>query len=184
MQVEIEEALDGAVGGYDAGGDGGVLRLELDFGPIFVARTFDAAADGNGETAVRSGIFGVRAESELGDLLGGERIEFLAIVLIDAESEADAVEADLYGFVGFVAEGDLDGDESGGERGFLGEGLFVLRRIEKASGGDSHAFVGFRGGGFGGWRLLGERKGACCCGCEAGDGESSCENCRLDWQGA
>lgn len=100
LQVEVEEALDGAVGGYDAGGDGGVLRLQLNFGPVFVARTFYAAAGKrDGETAMSRGIFGVRAESSFGDLLGGHGFEFLAIVFVDAQSEANAVEADFYAFV-------------------------------------------------------------------------------------
>ena len=154
LQVEIEEALDGAVGGYDAGGDAGVLRLELNFGPIFVARAFDAAAGGNGETAVGSGIFGAGTERGFGDLLGGHGVEFLAIVFVDAKSEANALEADFYGLIGVVAESDLNGEDAGSERRFLGKRLLVERGVQPGLGGDGHAFVGFEGGGVDGRRLL------------------------------
>ena len=163
LQVEVEEALHGAVRGYNTGGNGGALRLELHFGPIFIFGSFCAAADGNRKTAVRGGISGMWPKGDFGDLVGGQRIEFLETFLVDAESEANAIESDFDAFVGVVAKGYLNGEDAGSERRFLGEGLLVERSVKPRLCGDGHAFMRFESGGLDGRRLLGSGE----CGGEA-----------------
>lgn len=96
------------------------------------------------------------AESGFGDLFGGERLELLAIVFVDAKGEADAVEADLDGLGGVVAKRNLNGEKARGEGRFLGERFFVLRGVEPGPGGNGQAFVGFESGGADRRRLLSE----------------------------
>jgi len=160
LQVEVEKALHGAVRGNDAGGNSGVLGLHLHFQPVLVFGGSHAAGrKGDGQAAVRGGIFGFWTHRGVGDLVGGERFELLN-VLIDADVEANAGEADFHGFTGIITESDVDGDDAGRERRALGKWLFVLRGVEPRLSGDGHAFVRLIGGGARRRRLL--REGECC----------------------
>jgi hypothetical protein len=172
-EVEVEEALDGAVRGDDARGDLGVVGLFFEFFPVFVATGFFAGkGDGKTRAARCGGIFCFRFEDGVGELLGIERRDFLAIFFVDLNVESDFVEVDAEGFVGVVAEIYLDDEDAAIEGRFLGEFFFVLGGDGPGESGNGEAFVGFEGGGFE-RILLGLRRWwrceECCCG-DCGDG--------------
>ena len=133
LEVEVEEALDGAVGGDYAGGDGGVLRLGLKFGELF-AFVAAGGCQGDGQAAALGRVFGAGMENGFGDFFGFEWFELLAIVGVQGEAEADAVEGDFDAVVGIVAEGDLDSEDASGEGGFFGEFFFVLGSLGPGEG--------------------------------------------------
>jgi hypothetical protein len=147
LQVEVEEALDGAVGGDDAGGDGGVLGLGLQFGEFF-ALVAASGSQGDRQSAALGGVFGAGVEDGVGNFLGFEWFEFLTIVGVEVEAEADAVEGDFDAVIRIVAEGDLDGEDASGEGGFFGEFFFVLGSLRPGEGGDGDALMGLEGCGF------------------------------------
>jgi len=88
-------------------------------------------------------------------LLGSERGDFLAIVFVDLDIEADFVEVDAKRFVGVVAEIHLDGEDAAVEGRFFREFLLVLRGDGPGKRRYGKTFVGFEGGGFEG--VLGRR---------------------------
>jgi hypothetical protein len=81
-------------------------------------------------------------------LFGSERGDFLAILFVDLDVEANFVEVDAEGFVGVVAKINLDDEDAAVERGFLGEFFFVLGGGGPGESGNGEAFVGFEGCGF------------------------------------
>jgi len=143
LHVEIEEALDGAVGGDYTAGDGGVLRLVLDFLEVFAFVT--GGSDGERKPDAFGGIFGAGMQDGVGDLGGFHGLELLAIFFVEIEREADAVEADFEALIGVVAEGYLYGEDTGGEGRFFGELFFVFCGIHPRARGDGEAFVRFEG---------------------------------------
>jgi len=147
LKVEVEEALDGAMGGYHTSGDGGVLGLGLEFGEFF-AFVAAGGGQGDGQAAALGGVFGAGMENGFGDFFGFEWFEFLAIVGVQVEAEADAVEGDFDAVVGIVAKGDLDGEDASGEGGFFGEFFFVLGSLRPGKGGDGYALMGLESRGF------------------------------------
>ena len=88
-------------------------------------------------------------------MFGSERGDFLAIVFVELDVEANFVEVDAEGFVGVVAEIYLDGEDAAVEGGFLGEFFFVLGGEGPGKRRYGKTFVGFEGGGFEGVLLSG-----------------------------
>lgn len=104
---------------------------------MFVTAVFLAwKRDGEARATRRGGIFCFWFEGGVGELLGIERRDFLAIVFIELNAETDSFEVDAEGFVGVVAEINLDGEDAAVERRFLGEFFFVLRGKGPGEGGD------------------------------------------------
>ena len=144
LHVEIEEALDGAVGGDYTAGDGGVLRLVLEFLKVFAF--VRGGGDGEGKSYTFGGIFGAGMEDGVGDFGGFHGLELLAIFIVEVEREADAVETDFDALIGIVAKGYLYGEHACSEGRFFGELFFVFCGIHPRAGGDGKAFVRFEGG--------------------------------------
>ena len=148
-EVEVEKALDGAVRGENAGGDLRVVGGFFEFVPVFVASAlFCRKGDGETRAAARGGVFCFWLEGGVRALLGSERGDFLAVVFVELDVEADGFEIDAERLIGLVAEIDLDGEDAAFEGGFLGEFFFVLGGGGPGESGDGEAFVGFEGGGF------------------------------------
>ena len=92
-------------------------------------------------------------------MFGSERRDFLAVVFVDLDVEADFFEIDAKRFVGVVAEIYLDGEDAAVEGGFFGELFFVLGGGGPGERRYGKTFMGFEGGGFEG--VLGRLPGDC-----------------------
>jgi len=143
LQVEIKKALHGTMCANDTGRDLGLLRLFLKFHPVLIATAL-ATADRNGKSRSFAWILHSGLHYRVGELLGGERLHFLAIFLAELNRKTYAFEIYPKSFIRVVAELDLYRENAARVRRLLRKFILVLPGIDPGERGDGESFVGFQ----------------------------------------
>ena len=118
LQVKVQKTFDRGVRSDDAGVKAGVLSKFFVFLPMLVAT---ALGSGERERKSRLVAFYSWMQNGIGEKFGGKRREFLAIVVVEGQIQADAIETDLDAVVGIVAKIHFDRQNPGGVRRLLGK---------------------------------------------------------------
>src|SRR5579885_2393458 len=121
------------------GGNARVGRLSLEFDTILVVRFW--SANRQRKAAASGGVLGSGMKNSIGKVERRERLEFLAIVLVDLQGEPDAADSLAHRIRGIIAECDLDGNNARGQGRPLREFGFVLGVVETRLRGDSETFM-------------------------------------------
>jgi hypothetical protein len=141
--------LHRAVRADDAGWDLGVLRLFLQLHPVFVAAALAATAYRDRKSVALLGrVFRGGLKDGISELLGGQRLDFLAIFVAELDREADTVEVYAQALVRIVAEDNFNGEYAACIWRLFWEFVFVSCGIGPGKSGDGQPFVGFKGSSF------------------------------------
>src|SRR5215468_4205676 len=132
----------------DAGMQTVVFGELLELLPIFVAtsgRTWQGKWNARLGRTLHTGM-----QHGVGKLFRTEPRQFLTIVVVKREIQANAFDVDADALGGVVAQGDLDGEDSSSVRRLLRKRLLVALGGEPRVSGNGQTFVGIeRGGGDG-----------------------------------
>ena len=141
--IKINQAVHGTVGSNYGRGKRSVLAVVSEFRPVFVAgrsRPADGKWQGN---ALAGGILGFRQKHSVGNIVGGERNQFLTIFFAEDQHQSNALQVDLHTLVGVIAKCHVKSDNSAIERRFLGEFLFIVRCPSPRFDADGYALMRF-----------------------------------------
>lgn len=119
LQVEVKKTFCRRVRGDDVGVEAGVFCELLVLFPMFVA-TARRTGERNGNARFGRALhFGVK--DGISKEFGAESGKFLAIILVEGETEPDALDAYFDAFIGIIAKVHFDGEDACGIRRLLRE---------------------------------------------------------------